>query len=395
MRSSVARVGRSISIGVRRPPCRRASRTGIVAALALAALVPAAQASLRAYTWGKNSGGELGNGTMTPTNVPGAISLSKVKSVAAGDTFSLVLLSNGTVKSFGVGYSGQLGNGKAEVSDVPVTVSGLSGVKAITAGRSSGLALETNGTVWAWGSYEYGQTTNQYENTFTPVEILSGVKAISSEGAHDLALLNNGTVLAWGRDGNGELGLGNTEEYVVAKPTAVPGLTGVKAIGTGEYHSLAVLGKGTVDAWGDNESGQLGNGKTAEAVVDTPQPVPGLSKVKAVVAGSYFSLALLSNGTAMGWGQNANGELGDGEMGVNVDKPVPVSGLTEAKALAAHESWAMALRKSGGVMSWGSDYEGELGLGGGSGTDVPTSIGGLSGAKAIAAGFGFGLAVAR
>jgi len=270
----------------------------------------------------------------------------------------------------------------------------LSGVTAIAAGKESGLALEKNGTVWAWGSYEYGQTTNQFENTFTPIEILSGVKAISSEGAHDLALLTNGTVLAWGRNGNGELGLGNTEKYVVAEPTLVPGLTGVTAIGTGEYHSLAVVAKGAVKAWGDNESGQLGDGKTAEAVVDTPQSVPGLSKVKAVVAGSYFSLALLSNGTAMAWGEDAYGDLGNGEMGVNIDKPVAVSGLTEASALAAHESWAMALRKSGAVMSWGSDYEGELGLGGGSGQDVPTLIAGLSGAKAIAAGFGFGLAAA-
>ncbi len=122
--------------------------------------------------------------------------------------------------------------------------------------------------------------------------------------------------------------------------------------------------------------------------------MPGLTKVKAVAAGSYFSLAPLANGTAKARGEDGNGELGDGELAVNSDKPAAVSGLTETTALSAHEAWAIALLRSGGVKSWGSDFDGELGLGGGPERDVPTSVSGLSGAKSVAAGFGFGLAAA-
>src|SRR5271166_3034214 len=174
---------------------------GAAVALLLAATLTAASASavtLQAYTWGSNAAGQLGNGTMTNANVPGTITLPKAKSVAAGANFSLVLMSNGTVKAFGEGASGQLGDGSNLGSDVPVTVSGL-----------------------------------------------TEVKAIAAEGSHDLALLKSGQVMAWGRNGNGEAGQGTTSPYVIAAPVAVPGVS-AKAIAAGLYHSLAALKNGTV-----------------------------------------------------------------------------------------------------------------------------------------------------
>lgn len=365
----------------------------VLAALTLAS--PATAAATQAYSWGANSNGELGNGTTEPSSVPGALPLAKAKAVAAGDNFSVFLMSNGTVMTSGRGFNGQLGNGKAEATDVPVHVSGLTGVKAVAAGAYSAMALKTDGTVWSWGSYEYGQVGDgKTENTFTPVEILTGVKAIASEGSHDLALLTSGTVVAWGRNGNGELGLGTTEPFFVPEPVSVPGLTGVKAIATGQYHSLAVVTGGAVYAWGDNESGQVGDGKTGEVAVTSPTKIPGLKGAKAVAAGSYFSLALMSNGTAEAWGSNGEGALGVGSGLGTIPTPTAVSGLTEAKALVAHESWAAALRKDGSVEDWGSNFGGELGRGPGEGSNHPVAVAGLSGVTSIAAGFGFGLATA-
>lgn len=379
---------------------RRGLGARLTAAVATAcavgvAVAPPAAATTQAYSWGANTNGELGNGSTKASNVPGVLPLAKVKAVAAGDNFSVFLMSNGTVMTAGRGFNGQLGNGKAESTDTPVHVSGLTGVKAVAAGAYSAMALKTDGTVWSWGSYEYGQVGNgKVENTYTPVEILTGVKAIASEGAHDLALLANGSVVAWGRNGNGELGQGTTEPNFIPAPVAVPGLTGVKAIATGQYHSLAVVGGGAVDAWGDNESGQVGDGKSGEVAITSPARIPGLKGVKSVSAGSYFSLALLSNGTAEAWGSNGEGDLGVGSELANLPTPTPVAGLTEAKLLVAHGSWAAALRSNGGVEDWGANFGGELGRGPGEGSNHPVTVSGLSGVTSLAAGFGFGLATA-
>ncbi len=193
---------------------------------------PASAAALQAYTWGNNGAGQLGNGTTTNSNIPGVISLAKVKSVAAGANFSLVLLSNGTVDAFGEGASGQLGDGSNAQSDVPVKVSGLTGVAAISASNYSGLALLKNGTVWAWGYNGYGQLGNgeHEKNSNVPAQVagLAEVKAISAEGSHDLAMLKSGQVFAWGRNGNGEAGQGTKEPGGGARG-ATPQLEGSKS----------------------------------------------------------------------------------------------------------------------------------------------------------------------
>src|SRR4029077_10868440 len=142
-------------------------------------------------------------------------------------------------------------------------------------------------------------------------------------GRPSLALLADGTVVAWGANGLGQLGNGGTTESNV--PVAVQGLSGVKAISAGASHSLALLANGTVMAWGDNESGQLGVGSAVEDS-EVPVAVKGLSGVKAISAGANYSLALLTNGKAMAWGENESGQLGDGSTNSR-NAPVAVKNL--------------------------------------------------------------------
>ena len=390
---------RVLTRGEGRPAYRRFWGLGAALAVSAAACVaatPASAAALRVYTWGNNGAGQLGNGTTVNSNTPGPLSLTKVKSVAAGANFSLVLLANGTVDAFGEGASGQLGDGSNAQSDVPVKVSGLTGVAAIAASNYGGLALLKTGTVWAWGYNGYGQLGNgeHEKNSNVPVQVagLAEVKAISAQGSHDLALLKSGQVFAWGRNGNGEAGQGTTEPYVIDNAVAVPGVS-AKAIAAGLYHSLAVLKNGTVMAWGDNNSGQLGNGTTEET--STPHLIPGLSKVASVSAGDDFSVALLADRTVKAWGDNGFGELGNGDnSGKPSYTPVAVVGLAEVASLSAGEYFAVALLKSGLVKSWGFGGGGALGNGGNAGSSSPVSVSGLTGAKSVAAGGQFGLAAA-
>jgi hypothetical protein len=387
----------------------------IVAALAMAmAPTPAAASGLMA--WGGNANGELGNGTDTRSTVPVAVSglASGVRAISAGSAHSLARLGDTTVKAWGANEYGQLGIGTSKgpstcrffepCSTTPLAVSGLSGVSAFAAGAGHSLALLSDGTVRAWGLNEYGELgdgTHTGPSTCgrspfiqpcstTPVAVseLSGVVAVSAARA-SLALLSDGTVMAWGNNEYGQLGDGTTTDRDV--PVAVSGLSGVVAISAGNDHSLALLSDGTVKAWGLNNDGQLGNGTTTNSSV--PVEVKELSTVAAIAGGGFHSLALLSDGTVMAWGSNGNGQLGTSSgletCGVFTCHRTPgaVSGLTEVTAIAAGLAHSLALLSDGTVMAWGWDNEGQLGNGAISEAEpVPGPVAGLTGVTEISAG---------
>jgi alpha-tubulin suppressor-like RCC1 family protein len=301
--------------------------------------------------WGRNVDGQLGNGSRERGDVPAPVpGLSGVTAIAASYGISMALLSNGTVMDWGEDDNGQLGDGTTtEAVTTPVQVSGLSEVTAIATGGSYCLALLRNGTVMAWGA---GGGANN-SDVPAPVSGLSGVTAIAADGGHSLALLSNGKVMAWGENEYGELGDGNTEDSQT--PVPVKGLSEVVAIADGADHNLALLADGTVMAWGENDWGQLGDGfDSGEDAENGPQtcgpmscstipvPVSGLRGVAAVATGYGQSLALLSDGTVMSWGENFEGQLANGSGETGSDVPVAVSGLSNATAIAGGDAFSMA-----------------------------------------------------
>jgi alpha-tubulin suppressor-like RCC1 family protein len=292
--------------------------------------------------WGANEFGQLGSGTGTMSETPVTVQgLSGVKAIAAGAFHSLALLSNGTVVSWGDNESGQLGNGSTKESEVPVAVKGLTGVRGIAAGADFSLALLSNGTVMAWGDGESGQLGNGKTTTSTtPVAVkgLTGVAAISAGGNFSLALLNKETVVSWGGDEYGQLGVSGLEAEFSDVPVAVGSLNNVTGVAAGSRHGLALLGNGTVKAWGRDNVGQLGNA-TTKPFQETPVAVSGISSVAAVSAGGSDSAALLAGGSAMSWGSNEWGTLGNGTTGSPSMVPVAVTGLSQIAGLsvgAAH-----------------------------------------------------------
>jgi alpha-tubulin suppressor-like RCC1 family protein len=258
--------------------------------------------------WGYNAFGQLGDGTTTGperscssslpcsrTPVP-VIGLSEVTAIAAGYNDSFALLRNGTVMSWGFSQFGALGNGRTDTA-TPSPVEGLSEVTAIAAGLADvSTALLKNGTVMDWGYGRQGELGNgTTESSDLPVAVtgLSGVAALPS-GGHSMALLRNGTVVDWGL--NGALGVGSEPGPELCEgipcsriPVTVGGLSRVTAIAGGLEHRLALLSDGTVMAWGNGSSGQLGNGAFTGSAV--PVPVRNLSGVTSIGAGQYFSLA--------------------------------------------------------------------------------------------------------
>jgi hypothetical protein len=238
-----------------------------------------------------------------------------------------------------------------------VPVKNLAGVTGISAGSLHSLALLSAGTVMAWGSNQDGQLgTGTFTNSSVPVAVpgLSGVTAVSAGGLFSVALVKGGTAEAWGAGDEGELGNGQTSAS--STPVAVQGLTGATALATGDSHTLALLPDGTVMAWGANNFGQLGNPGTplGPPFSDVPVPVEGLTgTVTAVAAGGQSSLALISGGTVQAWGDNALGQLGNGATSQSTT-PVTVTGLTGATAIAAGGDYGTAVVPTAGPVIKGT-----------------------------------------
>ena len=150
----------------------------------------------------------------------------------------------------------------------------------------------------------------------------------------------------------------------------VSGLTGAVGIGTGNFHACAVKADGSVACWGDNSEGQLGDGTLVKKT--RPVAVAGLSGVVAISTGSAHNCALKADGTVSCWGANSRGQIGDGTAGTanNKTAPVAVTGLSGVSALAAGSAYNCALKTDGSAVCWGWNIDGSIGDG--TNVDRPT-----------------------
>ncbi len=353
------------------------------------------------FAWGDNDFGQLGLGfTNDRQTTPQQTLIDNVIAIAAGDNFSLALRADGTVFAWGTNGFGQIGNGTFGGNfDVPTQVNTISNIIAIAAGDSHCLALQSNGTLWSWGSNTNGQL-GEGTRVFainSPVEVvdikdikLMGQGSIAAGARHSMALLNDGTVMTWGDNSFGQLGDGSLVDSNL--PVDVIGLKCAIFVGAGSVHSLAIRNDGTVWSWGDNFLGQLGNGEFG-GFSTTPVKVKGIEGVTDIACGEFHNLALKSDKKIRAWGNNTDGQLGDGTFRGGRDIPVLVKDIDSVKAIAAGESFSIALKEGGKVFAWGDNTFGQLGDGTLISRTFPEEVIGLPKIVKIAAGGGFSLAI--
>ena len=372
--------------------------------------------------WGRNNDGQLGLGDTTNRgdgagemggSLP-AVNLGTGRSavaVSAGGSHTCAILDNGTVKCWGHNDYGQLGLGNvtwrgdnaAEMGDnLPAVDLGTGRTAtAISAGYWYTCARLDNGAVKCWGYGAAGQlgqgnATNrgdeagQMGDNLPAVNLGTGrtATAVSAGASHACALLDNATIKCWGWNGQGQLGLGTTDnrgdsagEMGDNLPTVSLG-TGrtATAISAGYFHTCALLDNATTKCWGHGGYGALGLGTTDHRGDSTGEmgdnlPIVSLGTGRtatAVSVGRYFTCALLDNATTKCWGYSGYGQLGlgtthnrgdgAGEMGDNLPAVALGAGRTPI-AVTAGDNHTCAWLDDASLKCWGLGYFGQLGSG--------------------------------
>lgn len=399
------------------------------------------------WTWGFNTTGQLGDGTVNdrinPIQVSGLTDISKI---ITGYDYSIALSKDGKVWSWGSNANGQLGNGTdIQQSLIPVRVAHLEGIVDIEAGELYNFAIKKNGSVWSWGHNLYGQLgdgTITNKNTRVLVQgipvaedivapsapteltlmgktsntaVLSWKESIDNHGVKEYLVYKDGTLLTTiGVDGNSiestteftvtGLAAGTTYKFTVRSKDYAGNLSPVSnevsfttehpvpiKVSAGSNHTLALKSDGSVWSWGSNSSGQLGI--QSAAVSPSPRMVSSINSITSISTGNSFSLALRSDGTVWAWGQNTIGQLGNSAITGYQNIPKKIEGLTDITAISAGNTHALALKSDGTVWAWGSNMNGELGTGSSTNSYTPVKINSLTNVKSISAGMFYSIAV--
>jgi len=318
--------------------------------------------------WGSNGSGAIGDGTTDIRLTPVAVSnLSDASDVAVGVGFSCAVVTGGAVRCWGMNFWGSVGDGTTTDRLTPTAVPGIEGVKKLAlGGGTSCVIVGDDNTLRCWGRLAKGIPLGDGTTAdgLTPVAIpgLSDVTAVAVADTHACALLGNRTVRCWGDNSSGQLGDGTTTQPATLT-TAVSGLSTAVGISAGDRRTCALLDDGTVRCWGNNSFYSLGDG-TTNNTRSSPVEVLGLSGVAEIVAtGSFHSCARLTNGGVRCWGYNEYGQVGDGTEEFVRPSPTPVVGISTAIGLAVGGEMACVVLAKGTVQCWGASEYASIGNG--------------------------------
>jgi alpha-tubulin suppressor-like RCC1 family protein len=257
-------------------------------------------------------------------------------------------------------------------------------VASVGEGFGTGCAVTASLTLDCWGFYVGDGTSNDYDTAQALSDLPPGIAQVSGAFTGACAVSTGGDLDCWGADPYGEVGNG-TSVAEVESPAAVSLPGTAEMVSAGGEHTCAVVDgttNGQAFCWGQNGNGQLGDGTTTQQ--DSPVRVKKLSAVTEISSGYEHTCALIVAGLVQCWGDNGNGELGNNSTS-DSHKPVTVSGLTGVVQVAAGGSFTCALTNAGSVDCWGYNGDGELGDGTTTQSNVPVAVSGLGGANPVVA----------
>ena len=432
------------------------SWSGLVVALPVTPQIAAAgghtahlQSDGTLWAWGKNSNGQIGDGTSIDRSAPVQVGSDNdwVAIAAGGDYYAgtsfqahtLAVKLDGTLWAWGANSFGQLGNNSNVNRYIPTRIGTTRDWKLVFAGPFSSYGIKVDGSLWAWGKNNGRLGDGSFENRSIPVRIgvATNWKAIATGIAHTIGIKTNGTLWGWGHNSEyWPLGTALLQE-TYAEPAQIGVDTDWVAIAAGREDSMALKANGklygsgfglssfvpaphelasgnfrrlgpdsdwdaataghlhflarkrdgTLWGWGSNEWGQLGLGSQDEWIA-TPQQIGTRNDWGSVAAGSLSSAALSRDDSLFTWGENRSGQLGDGTVTRRPNpSEIPVGpGWVEVAAGSTHTT---ARKTDGSLWAWGENERGALGDGTFVNRSTPVRVGTASNWLQITAGDGF------
>ena len=344
----------------------------------------------QAYCWGLGSLGQLGTGPIgaqpspyrvsTPTAVSGGLTFASLK---AGIGYTCGVTTAGKAYCWGLGASGQLGNGlsgAAGTSVAPTEVLGGLIFSTVRPGREHTCGVTTTGQAYCWGANSSGQLGNfSTVSTATPVAVGGGITFASIDvGAEDFScgLATSGRAYCWGEASAGRLGNGaSIDQTLPAGVLLDRNFVNFASIDLGLQHACAVMATGQAYCWGnDGGGGRLGNGEPQSRF--NPTPVSGGLIFASISATGFHTCGLTVAGQAYCWGNNDFGQLGTGSTSTQY-VPAPVAGGLTFATISAGGPQTCGLTTDNRVYCWGSNAWGQLGNGSDVSSSVPVPIAAL------------------
>jgi len=315
--------------------------------------------------WGNDALGQLGGGVTDASNKGPffATAPDAFAALSVGVTHSCALTSGGQAWCWGLGTSGELGDGHSRSSNVPVRVAGDLSFVAIASGGAFSCALTALGSAWCWGSNRNGALGNRSGASVTaPAAVAMPADTrfvqIAAGAAHTCALAAGGALYCWGDNGSGQLGNGSAGGSAGA-PTLIAAAGPFAAVTAGSAHTCALTTGGAAWCWGANASGQLGLGAIATQS-ERPAAVTGGLTFTTLVAGEAHTCGLTTDGAAYCWGAGRAGQLGNGQS-ADSPRPALVVGGQVFRSLALGTAHTCARAGDGATWCWGGNGEGQLG----------------------------------
>jgi alpha-tubulin suppressor-like RCC1 family protein len=323
------------------------------------------------YCWGANDDHELGDGTLEDRNTPQRLGEGSVwVDVCAAGVSSCGLTDSGEIWCWGGNYSGQIGDGTTTDRSTPVRVGTDSDWAALGCSLWEHVcAVKSDGRAFCWGDNESGQIGNDDmgNNALTPSQVGNTADWLLLAGGNGFTcgLRTSGSAFCWGDNASGQLGTGGTDGSTI--PAAVS-LGSVATLGAGSYHACAALTDvGHLYCWGHNGEGQLGNPSVTDQT-STPVLVSD-SETWAVVDGGWdHTCAITVAGNLHCWGDNFSGQLGDG---TTADRNVPRLIGNGWDSVSAGGDHTCGIKQDSTLYCWGYNHDGQLG----NGTNDDSSVG--------------------
>lgn len=360
----VRTAGRGVArvVRVQRRAVGKRKWTTIVTARTDAAGAFTAVLAARAGRWQFRLSIPAGAGGASAKTGPKTVTLTRLM-VSAAERYACALRVGGRVRCWGLNEDRQLGDGTATDRVRPVTVKGVSGATQIAVGDHHACALLLTGHVRCWGDNSYkqlGDGTRKARVAPVTVRGVTRARAIAAFQAHTCAVVARGRVMCWGAYQTGGEDR-EADEFPASKPTRVPGLTRVTALAAGSGFDCALRATGRVKCWGDNDDGQLGDGTLEDRA--RPVTVRNVRSATAVTAGLSHACALVSRGRIACWGSNAFHEAGDPSRRPRLKTPRIVPGLSGQTAIAVGDRFTCSAGGAGPSRCWGANQSGQLGNG--------------------------------